>query len=60
MSRRDIRIVDLGDGAAIWISAGDGADPSPPPPPPRRRWMLWAAGGVGLAALAGSAFALFA
>lgn len=57
MASRDIRIVELGDGAAIWISAGDGGDP---PPPPRRRWLLWAAGGVGLAALAGSAIAMLA
>jgi len=58
MPRRDIRIVDLGDGTAVWFSAGEGADP--PPPAPRRRWLVWAAGGVGLAALAGAAIALLA
>jgi hypothetical protein len=49
MPRRDIRIVDLGEAA----------DP-PPQPARRRRWVLWAAGGIGLAAVAGSAIALLA
>jgi hypothetical protein len=58
MPRRDIRIVELGDGTAVWLSVGEDADP--PPPAQRRRWVLWAAGGVGLAALAGTAIALIA
>jgi hypothetical protein len=58
MSRRDIRIVDLGDGAAVWFSAGEDADP--PPPKRCRRWPLWVAGGLGLAGLASSAIALLA
>jgi hypothetical protein len=58
MPRRDIRIIDLGDGTAVWLSAGEATDP--PPAPARRRWVVWAAGGVGLVALAGAAIALLA
>jgi hypothetical protein len=58
MPQDDIRIVDLGDGTAVWLNAGERADPAPRAP--RRRWVRWAACGVGVAALAGAAIALLA
>jgi hypothetical protein len=50
MAADDIRIVDLGDGTAVWVHAGGDADP----PRRRRRWPLWAAIGVALPALGGA------
>jgi hypothetical protein len=54
MAREDIRIVEMGDGTVVWLAGGDGPDRARR----RRRWPLWAACGVGVAALAAAALEL--